>query len=135
MELTPYLTFNGDCAAAFKLYEKVLGGKVIMSQTFGESPAKETVPPEWHNRVMHVHLEVGKSALMGSDAPPPHYSKPQGTSVSISLPSMTDAQRIFNALAEGGTVTMPFEKTFWSPGFGMLTDRYGTPWMVNVAQS
>ncbi len=132
MELTPYLMFNGDCAAAFKFYEKTLGGKIVMMQTHGESPMKDQVLPGWQDKIIHVRMEVGDQALMGSDAPPDNYAAPQGLYVSISFTSQSEAERIFKALAEGGKVQMPFEKTFWSPGFGMLIDRFGTPWMVNT---
>ena len=131
MELSPYLNFNGQCAEAFRFYERVLGGKIVMMQTHGETPMKEQVPPDWQDKVIHARLEVGKQAIMGSDAPQGHYTAPQGLYVSISLPSRADGERIFDELAAGGQVTMPFEKTFWASGFGMLTDRFGTPWMVN----
>lgn len=134
MELSPYLIFNGQCAAAFKFYEQCLGGKIVMMQTHGETPARDHVPADWHDKVIHVRLVVGNFALMGSDAPPQHYAAPQGTHVSISV-GPADAERIFTALAEGGKITMPFEKTFWSPGFGMVVDRFGTPWMVNTEQT
>jgi len=131
MNLNPYLLFNGNCAEAFKFYERLLGGKIVMMQTHGETPAKDHVAPDWRGKIIHVRLEVGDQALMGSDAPPEHFSKPQGFSVSISVASPDEAQRIFDGLAENGTVTMPFGKTFWSPAFGMTVDRYGIPWMVN----
>lgn len=134
MELSPYLNFNGECAAAFKFYERCLGGTIVMMQTHGESPMKDHVPADWHDKVIHARLTVGDKVLMGSDAPPAMYTAPQGIYVSVSV-AQADAQRIFTALCEGGTVTMPFEKTFWSPGFGMLVDRYGIPWMVNSETS
>jgi PhnB protein len=134
MELAPYLNFNGQCAAAFKLYEQVLGGRIVEMHKHGDTPAKDFVPPEWHDKIMHVRMVVGSFALMGSDSPPAHYAAPQGTFVSITVPSASEGERIFRAFADGGTVTMPFEKTFWSPGFGMVVDRFGTPWMVNTAQ-
>jgi PhnB protein len=131
MDLTPYLNFNGECAAAFKFYERVLGGTIEMMQTHGESPMKDHVPPDWHDKVIHARLLVDGKAIMGSDAPPQHYSPPQGMYVSVSVRTSADGTRVFNQLAEGGKVTMPFGQTFWSPGFGMLVDRFGTPWMVN----
>lgn len=134
MELNPYLLFKGDCAAAFKLYAECLGGKIVMMQTHGESPMKDQVPPDWRNKVIHARLEFGGNVLMGSDAPPAHYERPQGISVSVGTPEYDDAQRIFNTLAEGGKINMPFQKTFWSSGFGMLVDRFGIPWMVNCQQ-
>jgi PhnB protein len=135
MEISPYLTFNGECAAAFKFYERCLGGEIVAMQTHGESPMKDQVPPEWRDKVLHARLVVGDNVLMGSDAPPDHYSPPQGLQVSISVPSPSDGERIFKTLAENGKVTMPFEKTFWSSGFGMVVDRFGTPWMVNCEQA
>jgi PhnB protein len=135
MELTPYVNFNGRCAEAFKFYEKTLGGRIVMMQTHGESPMKDHVPPDWRDKVMHARLAIGNHALMGSDAPPGHYAAPQGTYVSISVPALGEAQRVFRTLSEGGTVSMPFQKTFWSSGFGMLVDRFGIPWMVNCEQA
>ena len=131
MEISTYLTFNGQCAEAFRLYEKTLGGRIVTTQTFGETPARDHVPAEWHGKVIHTRLEVDGHAIMGSDAPPPQFAPAQGTHVSVSVPER-DAKRIFDALAQGGRVTMPYAETFWSPGFGMLVDRFGTPWMVNA---
>jgi PhnB protein len=132
MELSPYLSFNGDCAAAFRFYEQVLGGKIIMMQTHGESPMKEQVSPEWRDKVIHARLVVDGKVLMGSDFPPSDYAPPHGIQVSVNVTSPVEGERIFKALAEGGTVNLPFQKTFWSPGFGMAVDRFGTPWMVNT---
>jgi PhnB protein len=133
MELCPYLLFEGDCATAFKFYEQVLGGKIQMMQTHGETPAKDHVPANWQDKIIHAFMTVGDKALMASDAPPGQYAAPQGISVSISVKSAADAERMFTALSEGGKITMPFAKTFWSPGFGMAVDRFGIPWIVNTA--
>lgn len=132
MEFTPYLNFNGTCAEAFRFYAQVLGGTIEMLQTHGESPVKDHVPPDWHDKVLHARLNVEGRVLMGSDAPA-EYTPAQGMYVSIQVPTAAEASRLFTKLAEGGTVTMPFAQTFWSPGFGMVVDRYGTPWMVNAA--
>jgi PhnB protein len=131
MEVAPYITFKGECAEAFKFYEQCLGGKIVMMQTHGDSPMKDHVPADWQDKIMHVRLEADGMALMGSDAPPDHYAAPQGIHISVST-GESDAARIFSALSQGGQVTMPYEKTFWSPGFGMLVDRFGIPWMVNA---
>jgi PhnB protein len=131
MQLNPYLLFNGDCAEAFKFYEETLGGKIEGLFTFAGSPAAEHAPPEWGDKVMHATITIGDYKLMGSDAPPGRYEKPTGMSVSISLNDRDKGERIFNALAAGGTTIMPFGKTFWADGFGMCTDRFGIPWMVN----
>jgi PhnB protein len=132
MEMSPYLNFNGNCAEAFRFYERVLGGSIVMMQTHGESPMRDQTPPEWHSRVLHVRMTVGNAVLMGSDAPPQHQETPQGFSVSLSFSTPAEAERVFNALAHGGRITMPFQATFWSAGFGAVVDQFGTPWMVNT---
>jgi PhnB protein len=132
MKINPYLTFNGQCQAAFKFYEEVLHGKVVFSMTWGEMPeAAEQFPAEAQKLIMHTSLSVGEQTIMGADAPPDRYQQPQGINVSLHFKDIAEAERIFNALAESGDVTMPFQKTFWSPGFGMCKDQFGIPWMVN----
>ena len=131
MQINAYLNYDGQCREAFQLYERVLGGQITMIHTFGESPMADQTPPELKDWVMHVRLEVGDQVLMGSDAPPPHFDKPQGISISIGTRDPDEAERIFNGLSEGGQVTMPLQKTFWAERFAMFTDRFGIPWMVN----
>jgi PhnB protein len=131
MDFSPYLNFNGQCAEAFESYAKTLGGEITFLQTHGDSPMKDSVPPDWQGKVMHATLKVGDRTLMGSDAPPDRYTAPQGFFISIALPSAAEGERIFAALTEGGRVTMPFQKTFWAAGFGMGYDRFGIPWMIN----
>ncbi|MGE5243193.1 MAG: VOC family protein [Betaproteobacteria bacterium] len=135
MRLNTYLNFNGRCAEAFTFYQNTLGGQIGMSMTHGESPAKDFVSADWHDKIMHIRLDLGDQILMGSDAPPEHYRKPQGMVVSVTVPTTGEAERIFNTLADGGKITMPFQKTFWSTGFGMAVDRFGIPWMVNTDQA
>jgi PhnB protein len=130
MKLHPYLSFNGECEAAFKFYEQCLGGKIEMMTTYGGSPMAAQTPPDLLDKIMHVTLNVGDMVLMGADVPD-SYEKPQGFSVSLVFDDPAEAERIFNALAENGTVQMPIQATFWSPKFGMLIDRFGTPWMIN----
>jgi PhnB protein len=131
MELSPYLLFNGDCEPAFKYYEKHLGGKIEAMMPHEGSPAAEHVPAEWRNKILHARMTVGDQVLMASDVPPGDYHQPQGFSVSLGIKDVADAERIFHALAEGGKVTMPLEQTFWALRFGMVTDRFGIPWMIN----
>ena len=131
MELSPYLLFNGDCAEAFKFYEQVLGGKIEAMMPFAGSPSAESAPPEWGDKILHASMKIDGQYIMASDAPPGHFAKPQGISVSIALKDRDKGESIFNSLAEGGDVQMPFQKTFWASGFGMCTDRFGIPWMVN----
>lgn len=132
MKIAPYLHFNGNCAEAFALYEKALGGKIVAKSKYGDAPSADQVPPGWGDKLMHAHLVAGSTELMGSDAPPQHYAKPQGMSVSVNVKSADEARRIFDALAAHGQIKMPFEKTFWSAGFGMCVDQFGIPWMVNT---
>ena len=132
MQLNPYLVFNGDCAEAFKFYEQALGAKIEALMTFAGSPAAEHVPAEFADKVLHAVMKIDGQTVMASDAPPGKYERPTGISVSISLNDRERGERIFNALAEGGKVEMPFQKTFWAEGFGMCSDRFGIPWMVNV---
>jgi PhnB protein len=131
MQLNPYLLFNGNCEEALKFYEQALGGKIEALNKFAGSPAAEHAPPEWGDKILHATIQIEGNTLMASDAPPGHYAQPQGISVAISLNDAAKGEQIFNALAEGGTTTMPFQQTFWSSGFGMCTDRFGIPWMVN----
>lgn len=132
MQFAPYLNFNGNCAQAFDFYQQLFGGEILHKSTFAESPDTGNMPEEARNGIMHVHLQVGDQALMASDAPPGYFAPAQGLWISIKDDSVEEGQRLFDALAQDGKIAMPYEKTFWSPGFGMVTDRFGTPWMVNV---
>jgi len=131
MQINPYLSFNGKCAAAFKFYEKVLSGKLLMMMTYGESPMAAQTAPDHKDRIMHARLAVGDMLLMGADAPPQFYTPMQGIVVTIGVDTPAEAERVFTALAENGTVRMPIQETFWAQRFGMLIDQFGTPWMVN----
>ena len=131
MQLNPYLNFNGQCEEAFELYEKCLNGKIELMMTHAQSPMADKTPPEQMNRIMHATLRFGDEVIMGADAPPPYYEKPQGFAVSLSLKNTAEAERIFNELSAGGTVRMALQKTFWAERFAMFTDRFGTPWMIN----
>jgi PhnB protein len=132
MQSNPYLFFDGECEVAFKFYEQCLGGKIDAKMTYGESPMADQTPPESIDRIMHTQLTVGDIVLMGADAPPHMFEKPQGFYVNLQFDNVEDAEKIFNALAEDGTVRMAFEETFWAKRFAMLIDRFGTPWMINV---
>ncbi|CAI8748786.1 MULTISPECIES: VOC family protein [Pseudomonas] len=132
MKINPYLIFNGDCAAAFKFYAQSLQGTLEVMMTFGESPAREHVPAEYHNLIIHTRLLVGDQAIMGSDSTPDRpYAGIHGCSISLNVDSIAEAERVFAALADQGTVQMPLEATFWAARFGMLVDRFGASWMIN----
>ncbi|MEG4944142.1 VOC family protein [Microcoleus sp. F4-D5] len=132
MQSNIYLFFDGECEAAFKFYEQCLGGKIDEMMTYGDAPMSEEIPSEQRDRIMHANLTVGEMVLMGSDTPPDGFQKPQGFSVNLQFDDRVEAERLFQKLAENGTVKMPFQETFWSTRFGMLVDRFGTPWMINV---
>jgi len=112
MQVNPYLMFNGNCEAAFAYYAKVLGGKIEAMLPHEGTPAASHVPPEWQKKIMHAKLVVGDFVLMGSDAPPSFQQPMQGFSVSLGIDTPAEAERIFKALADKGTVKMPLEKTF-----------------------
>lgn len=131
MQLNPYLSFDGQCEAAFKYYEQCLGGKIEAMLTYEGSPMADEVPADWGNKVMHAEFKLGDRVLMGADCPPGQYEAAKGTSLMIGNTDPAEAERAFNALAEKGTVKMPIQETFWAAKFGMLVDQFGIPWMVN----
>jgi PhnB protein len=131
MKASTHLSFNGQCAAAFKFYERAIGAKMTFSLTWGDSPMAEQVPPEWREKICHASLSVGNDVISAADSPPQYYTQPNGFCVALSTSDLAEAERVFKALAEGGKVNMEFQKTFWSPGFGMAIDQFGIPWMVN----
>jgi PhnB protein len=131
MQLNPYLSFNGQCEKAFKHYQSVLGGQIVATMTYGETPMADQTPPEWRGKIAHTRMTVGGTLLMGSDSPPDRWEPMKGITVTLTIDEPAEAERVFHALAAGGTVTMPIQETFWARRFGMLTDRFGTPWMVN----
>ncbi len=134
MNLTPHLSFNGQCEAAFRFYEQCIGGRIATLLTWGESPMAAQAPPGFAGKILHATLMAGDSMLAGSDVPPGQYEKPRGFHVILGIDDPVDGERIFTALAQNGTVQMPFQKTFWAPGFGVLTDQFGISWEINCEQ-
>jgi PhnB protein len=135
MQLNPHLNFNGDCEAAFKFYEKCLGGKITFMMPYAGTPIGGQVPAAWRNKILHATLKVGDEILTAADAPPDQYQKPQGFSVMLGIKDPSDAERIFHALEENGTVQLPLQETFWAVRFGMLVDRFGIPWIINCGKA
>ena len=131
MQLNPHLTFNGQCEEAFKFYEQCLNGKIAFTMKYGESPLAGQTPPEWRGKLLHAMLSLGDCRITGADVLPESYQKPLGFSVFLSIEAAEEAERIFNALAEGGYVQIALQETFWTERFGMLVDRFGTPWLIN----
>jgi PhnB protein len=131
MQVNPYLFYNGNCEAALKFYEKVLGAEIEAMLTHESGPDSMPIPADWKKKIMHAKISIDGEVIMASDAPPGSFHQPQGFSVSLQVEDSADAERRFKALAEGGKVNMPFGKTFFSKGFGMCVDQFGIPWMVN----
>jgi len=132
IQLCAYLSYNGDCANAMKFYAQVLDARLEALITYGQMPNEMPVPPEHADRVMHAYLVHPDFAIMAGDAPPGvPYASIQGCMLAITYPTVSDATRVFNALADGGKVGMPLAETFWADTFGMVTDRFGTPWGIN----
>jgi PhnB protein len=135
MRVEPYLFFNGRCEEAVEFYKKALGAEVAMLMRFKDSPephAPGMLPPGSENKVMHVSFRVGDTTVMASDGFCKGQTDFQGLSLSLTVSNEAEADRVFAALAEGGQVQMPLGKTFWSPRFGMVSDRFGLGWMVTV---
>ena len=135
MQLSLHLTFAGQCEAAFKFYERSLGGKDLILFTYGDSPMAGQVPPDWRAKIVHANLTVGDRVLMGADALPEGRERPQGFFAFLSCGDAAEAERVFHALAQGGTITMPLQKTFWSPCFGVLVDQFDIPWEITCEAS
>jgi PhnB protein len=129
-QLDAYLFFDGNCAEAMRFYERTLGGKLEALLTHADSPAAQQAPPGMADRIMHARLVFEGGVLMASDDQPGQRVEKKGFALSLTFPDAEAAKQKFDALVTGGKVTMPFSQTFWADGFGMLVDRFGTPWMV-----
>lgn len=131
MRIVPYLTFDGDCEAAFRFYEECLRGRIEAMVTHPHPGAADHLAAESPPRILHARLAVGAQRVLGCDSPPGRYHPPAGIHVALHVGDAAEAERIFGALLAGGTVTVPIAPTFWSERFGMGTDRFGIHWMVS----
>ena len=134
MRIYPHLSFNGQCEEAFREYHRILGGTIETMMKYGDSPMVETVDSQWHDRIIHASLQVGQFELAGTDLFPHDYKEPQGYSVILSLSDTDQARQIFDQLSKSGEIHLPFQKTFWSTGFGVLRDRFRIPWEINCEE-
>lgn len=136
MKIVTSLSFRGQCREAFEFYARCLGGKITAAYPYGDGPPDMPVGPQYRDWLMHAWLEVGDQAIMGADMDAdwaPNIDKPKnGFDVTIHTDDAAKAKDWFDALSEGGKVGMPFGPTFWSPGYGSFTDKFGVPWMINV---
>ncbi len=140
MKLSPQLalSFNGTCEAAFGCYERCLNGTITFMLRWSDSPNAGAAPADWGDKIYHATLKVGDVVIMGGDQPPDRYDQPQGFQLVLPMDDLLAAERVFQELAEGGTIEMPLQETFWASRFGVLVDRFGIPWTVNcerVAQA
>lgn len=137
MKIVTSLSFRGQCREAFEFYAKVLGGEITAAMPYGDGAPDMPVGPEHRDWLMHCWLQVGDQALMGADmdtAWAPNIDKPKnGFDVTLHFDDVDKAKAVFDALSEGGKITMPFSATFWSPGYGAFVDRFGVPWMINTS--
>ena len=132
MRLNPYLMFDGRCEEAFRFYEQCFGGKIVFIMTYEDSPVAGQIPPGTAKKIFHAGLAIGDGiALEGSDAMPGQYKHQQIFAVMLRPKDSAEAERIFKALAEEGSVQIPMAETFWALRFGKVTDRFGVPWLVN----
>jgi PhnB protein len=129
VKLAVHLTFAGHCADAFRFYQRVLGGTDLRTFRWGDAPGSSDMPADW---LVHASLTLGGYELMGADVATAQYERPRGFYVYHAVATRADAERIFAALSDGGSVVMPLSQTFWSPCFGVLVDRYGVPWEITA---
>jgi PhnB protein len=136
MKINPSLSlsFKGQCEAAFKFYERCLGGKIAFMLRWGDSPMAEEARPEWRDKILHGRITVGGVDLIGADGVPEKYEQPKGFSILLGIEDAADAERVFHALAENGNVQMPIQKTFWALRYGAVTDQFGIPWEINCEE-
>jgi PhnB protein len=136
MKLSPRisLSFNGQCEAAFKFYERHLGAKTQFVLRWRDSPMADQAPPDWGDKILHGRIRVGDSEVVGDDAVPQQYERPNGFAILLTMDDPAEAERIFNGLAENGKVQMPIQKTFWALRFGVVADQFGIPWAINCEE-
>ena len=132
MRISPHLCFDGQCREAIQLYQSILGGTIETMLTYGESPMASSTDPRWHDRIVHATLVLDGVELTGVDMIPGSYRQPQGFFITITIDGVARAQEVFKTLSEDGVIQVPFESTFWSPGFGVLVDRFNIPWEINA---
>ena len=129
------LAFDGQCEAAFTLYERCFDGMITFMLTWGSSPMAAEAPTGWDAKIFHATLKVGDSVITGSDQPPGRYERPQGFSIILQMDDVVAAERVFQALTDGSRSDMPLQETFWAARFGVLTDRFGIPWTINCEKA
>jgi PhnB protein len=130
MRLHTYLNYGGNCAEAFRFYEKHLGGKILTMMTHEDQPEPTNIPAGWEKAILYARMRIGGTDLMGSDVPPEHFKPMRSVYLSLNLDSTEEAERVYELLKDGGEIFMPMEETFFAFRFGMVRDRFGTSWMI-----
>ncbi|MDR3425867.1 MULTISPECIES: VOC family protein [Silvimonas] len=132
MQVQTYLTFNGNCEEVLAFYSQSLGSKTTYVVRYKEAPADQATDPAWAEKILHSNFSIGDTQLMAMDCTPERATaQKNGFTLSLNVNTVEEGERYFNALADGGQITMPFGPTFWTKGFGMVKDKFGTPWMIN----
>ena len=134
MRFNAHLSFNGQCEEAFQLYKQCLGGEITLMLTYGNSPTASSFPG-LEDKISHTTFKLNDQVLTGGDVPPGSYEKPQGFAIQLNIDNPNEAEQIFNTLSEGGTIQLPLQQTFWAERYGMVTDRFGTPWEINCGKA
>lgn len=130
MKLHTYLNYGGNCEQAFRFYEQHLGGKITMMMTHRQQPDASGVSPDWQDAILHARIDIGETVLMGADIPPERFQPMRSAYLSLTVDSISEAERIYALLADGGQVFMPMQETFFAFRFGQLRDKFGTSWMI-----
>lgn len=133
MHVEPYLFFAGRCREAIDFYRDAIGAEATYVMQFKDAPEKSSVPPEWEDKIMHATLTIGQTQFMLSDGTGAEEGIPfKGFSLALTTGGNAEGERLLKALANGGSIDLPFQQTFWSSGFGMVTDKFGVLWMISV---
>ena len=135
MKFTPHLAFDGRCREAFEFYERCFGGKILTMLAYGDTPMADRVPAQHRGRILHATLAREDGEVVGADALPEQYRTPQGSFVLVNVDEIAKAERIFAALAQGGSIAMPLQEIFWAARFGVVTDRFGIAWEINCPRA
>ena len=135
MGFSTHLIFGGQCEAAFQFYARTLGGTIVTMRKYRDSTTASEVPEGWRDKIVHANLVLDDTSLAGVDVPPEQYERPQGFYVLLDVADLQHAEHAFRGLAEGGSIRMALQKTFWSPAFGVLVDRFGVPWEISCARA
>lgn len=131
MKLSIHIHFNGRCQEAFEYYSDLLGGQIGAMPSFADSPAANSVSPDWQRKIVHANINIGGIEIAGDDVPSTQYVAPNGFYILLAIDSEEKTRSISESLAKGGHILFPLQKTFWSPCYGILIDRYGVPWKLN----